>query len=467
MCSIFIPTKDSEIPATTSKIELDPLKKKKVIADFDGGLISSDAGALLLKEAEKKTGIIKDIGGCITDKREPTMITHTTEDILYQLIFQICCGYEDLNDSKTLRRDPVLKLINNEAPISGKSLASAPTLCRFENKVTSFELIKIGEAFVRNFVRRKRENPPKLITIDLDATEDKTYGQQFFSFYHGYYGGYCFLPLIVTACCDDDECFEPIAAILRPGNVHASKGSIAALKRITTMFREAFPDVRIRVRGDCGYAVPELYRWLENQENIEYVIGFPKNSRVKDLAKPIMFDARAAYEEIGEKVRFFDDFYYTAGSWKKKRRIICKAEITREGENPRFLVTNMKEIEPQDLYDDIYVRRGEMENRINELKNGLKMDRTSCTSFKANQMRIFLTLAAFHLFLEIRRNLKGTQFEKAQVSTIREKLLKIGARVKESVRRIRIHFSSGYPLQTLFRNLLHKLRQPAIVFSSG
>lgn len=463
MCNNNILTTDSRTPA---KIEINSLGHKKVMASFDGGIITSDAGATLLQAAEQNVCVVSKIAQCIRDKRDKNKINHTVSDMLMQLITQIACGYEDLNDSDKLRNDPVFKLINDEPTQTGKALASAPTLCRFENSISDAELIKIGEMFVERFVESRRNKPPQKIIVDLDATDDETYGQQEFSFYHGYYGCYCFLPLVITVCCDEEEEFEPIGAILRPGNFHASHGAITILKRIIKIIRGAFPDVGIMLRGDCGFAIPDIYQWLE-EKNVDYVIGYPRNARLMESCKETYEAAYAFYEEEGEKARLFADFHYAADSWKKQRRIIYKAERTNQGENNRFLVTSVENMEPGDIYDGLYTRRGQMENRIKELKNGLFMDRTSCSSFLANQFRVFLTLAAFLLFQQIRRCLIGTEFERAEVDTLRIKFLKIGARIKETARKIWIHFSSAYPLQDLFWNLLAKLQGRPAVQTSG
>ena len=448
------PTKHTRIP---SKFEINSSTGKKVVASFDGGLISSDAGAVLLSAAEEKLGIVSTLAGCIKDRRAQGKIIHTLEDMLTQRIIQVACGYEDLNDSAQLLKDPILKLIGGRTPQKGRNLASAPTLCRFENSITRAELLKMGSAFIERFIQSRKNKPPKVITIDLDATDDKTHGQQEFSFYHGYYRCYCFLPLVVTASCDDSKEFAPISAILRPGNVHASNGAITVLRRVFDALKKAFPAARIIIRGDCGFSVPEIYNWLE-ERGIKYVIGMPRNSRLMELGVELRRAAGDLYEEEGEKVRIFEDYQYAAFTWKKPRRIIYKAERMPQGENNRFVVTNIEDLDPQDIYDGLYVRRGEMENRIKELKNGLFMDRTSCSGFLTNQFRVLLSLAAFLLFQEIRRHLKGTGLENAQTPTIRARLLKIGALVKETARKIFIHFSSAFALQKLFWRILNRLR---------
>lgn len=463
---------------TPAKIEVNSLRKnreaqakfkikspvsKQVVGAFDGGMISSDSGALLLQAAEEKTGIVGAIAGCIKDRRDQSKIRHTVYDLLLQRVYQIACGYEDLNDSVTLRHDPIFKLNNGENSASGKPLASAPTLCRFENSITAVELIKIAEMFVFKFVKKHEGRRVRWITIDLDATEDETHGQQEFSFYHGYYRNYCYLPMIITACCDGAEIFEPVGAVLRSGKAHASYGTITMLKRIFRIIRKTFPDVKFMIRGDCGFAIPGIYDWLENSDEnrgktVKYVIGMPRNCRLSETGKETTLAAKAKYKKTGEKARCFGSFYYSAGSWSKKRRIIHKSEFTKQGENNRFLVTNVENMASGDIYDGLYARRGEMENRIKELKNGLKMDRTSCSSFLGNQFRVFLALAAHVLFGEIRQTLKGTELGKAQVETLRLKLLKIGAQVKEKARKIWIHFAGAFPLQDLFWRTLRRLQ---------
>ena len=436
---------------------------KEVNADFNGGTITSDAGAIILEQIDENLGLSRKLALYIKDKRQQAKVKHSVEEMLRQRIFQISCGYEDLNDANTLKNDPVLKMINGRNPETDDALASPSTLCRFENAPSSGELLNMGKIFIQLFIEQRINKPPRKIILDFDATEDPTHGQQYFSFYNGYFMTHCFFPMIVTARCDDEEYFEPLAAVLRPGNSHPAAGTLTIIKCIHTLIRKSFPDTEIVFRGDAGFASPEIYEWLETNK-LAYVIGFPKNNKVMEITKSVLDKAKELFSQTNEKVRIFDEFNYKAGTWGKYRKMVIKAEVLKKGENPRFLVTNLKET-PEDIYDKIYARRGDMENRIKELKEDLKMDRTSCHGFLANQLRLILTLAAYKLYVETRKHLQGTQLEKAQTGTIMKKLIKIGARARETCRRVWIHFSGSFPLQDIFVNLLERLKVESAIDS--
>ena len=440
----------------STRMEFFPSAGKKVVADFSGGDITSDACALLLGEIDKQIGLTQAIASCIHDKRQAAKVRQSILDLIRERIFFIASGYEDCNDADTLKSDPVFKLLAGRCPQSDNDLASQPTLSRFENSINRSELYNIAEVFVSLFIQRHKKNPPEKIILDADATDDPAHGQQEFSFYHGYYENYCYLPLLVFAQCGREEEDELLAAVLRRSNIHGGYGTVSILKRIVTRLRTAFPNTKILFRGDSAFALPEIYQWCETGK-INYLIGLPKNNRLLALAEPFMYDALAEYEEEGEKVRRFYDIEYAAGSWKRERRVILKAEVLFAEENPRFVVTNLTGGDPEDLYE-LYVKRGDSENRIKELKLDLNSGRTSCHGFRANQFRLLLHAASYILLQELRKCLEKTELAKAQVRTLRAKLLKIGAWVKETVRRVWIRMAGGFPLKEFFFSILCRIR---------
>jgi len=426
------------------------LKSQKVVADFDGGRLTSDAGCLLLREADRELGLIRRLADCIADPRNPLMTVHDQRTMLAQRIFGIALGYEDLNDHDTLRDDPLFSVLADKAPDPDEPLASSPTLCRFENRVDRKALVRMSEVFVETFIASHKD-PPKELILDFDATDDLVHGAQEQRFFHGYYDNYCFLPLYVF--CGD----QLLAAYLRPSDIDGSKHTRAILKLLVQRFREAWPDVKIIVRGDSGFCRWRLMRWCDNN-SVFYVFGLAKNKVLQRQAKPFMEQAEAAFKRTGNKQRQFHEIRYGAKTWDRKRRVIVKAEYLDKGENTRYVVTNLPEPSPAEIYDGIYIARGDMENRIKEQQLGLFADRTSCHKFVANQFRVLLASAAYVLIEHIRRTaLKGTELAKAQVSTIRLKLFKIAARVITSVRRVVFHLSSSCPYQPLFRQVVERL----------
>ena len=432
---------------------------KEIVAYFDGGRISSDGGLLLLKQLDEKLGLTSGLSACIVDCRQKSKVKQTVQDMLRQRIFGIACGYEDCNDFDTLCSDPLFKLAADRRPATDSDLASQPTLSRLENSITTSDLRKMSERIMDLFLDRYRGREPEQIVFDLDATDDPAHGQQEFEFYHGYYGHHCFLPLLAYATVDDGE-QELLAAVLRPGNKHAGYGSVSILCRIFRKLKAAFPNCRFIVRGDAGFALPKLYDWCESND-VEYVISLAKNSRLLDLSKDVENEARELYAQSKEKVRHFAEMLYAANSWPQLRRVIVKAEMTSQGYNPRFVVTNLPGDDPllevpEKVYD-YYTQRGDVENRIKELKIDLLSGRTSCHRFLANQFRLLLHAAAFILLQQLRLLLVSTQGEIWQASTLRTKLLKVGALVTESVRRIVIKLPSSYPYKKLWQHLAAQL----------
>jgi len=439
---------------TVRQLELGNLCGREVIGSFDGGDISSDGGVMLVAEAERRRGVIKRLASVIEDSRDPRKVRHGIAEMLAQRVFGIACGYEDCNDFDDLRHDPALKVAVGRLPCTGHDLASQPTLSRLENSVGARELYRMSEVLVELFVEGHDEAPAWVI-IDVDATDDPTHGQQQLTGFHGYYDEHCYLPLIVTARAGGGP-DELLAVVLRPGKTHAGGGAVSVLKRIVAKLREAWPKVRLIIRGDGGFAKPEVYDWCES-EGVHYLIGLPVNQRLRKLARTYLRWASVEYllKDV-KKVRNLHDARYAAKDWPHERRVLIKAEVSGQGDNPRFVVTSL-EGDPLLLYD-LYARRGEQENRIKELKCDLAIDRTSCHRFLANQFRVLLHAAAFVLLSYVRRCLAGTELENAQVCTLQRKLLKLGVLVRESCRKVWLQFASSCPVQELWPVVLAKIR---------
>jgi hypothetical protein len=434
---------------TSSKLVFSRLKRQKVEGFFDGGRLTSDAGALLLREVDRRLGLTSALAACITDPRCLRRIRHDRHRMLTQRIFGIGLGYEDLNDHQSLRDEPLFQVLADQRPDPDKPLASPATLCRFENRITRASLVRMAGVLVEQFIRSYRRPPTQLI-LDFDATDDAVHGAQEGRFFHGYYDHYCFLPLYVF--CGD----RLLCAYLRPSNIDAAKHSRAILKLLVQRLREVWPDVRIILRADSGFCRWKLLRWCD-QHDIGYVVGIARNRVLERLAEPFMKRAEQRFEATGAKQRHFHQVRYGAKTWDAQRRVIVKAERLEQGPNVRFVVTNLTE-EPRVIYDHYYVARGDMENRIKEQQLGLFADRTSCHKFLANQFRLLLASAAYVLLEHLRRVvLKGTELAQAQVHTIRVKLLKVAARVTVSVRRVVLHLSSYYPYQSLFTRIVARL----------
>lgn len=425
------------------------LGRQKIVADFKGGRLTSDAGALLLREADRRIGLTKALAACIADPRDPAKITHDLTTLLAQRIYGIALGYEDLNDHHTLREDPLFAVLAEQQPDPSAPLASPSTLCRWENAISRQSLVRMSEVFVTQFIASYRR-APKRVVLDFDATDDAVHGNQEGRFFHGFYDGYCFLPLYVFS---GDHL---LCAYLRPSNIDASLHARAILKLIVARLRKAWPKVEIIFRGDSGFCRWKLLRWCE-KHNVGYVVGLARNPVLERLAASFMEAAQAAFERTGTKQRHFHEVRYAAKTWDHERRVIVKAEYLPQGPNTRFVVTNLTD-EPQAIYDRWYTPRGDMENRIKEQQLDLFADRTSCHRFVANQLRLLLTSAAYLLIAHVRRvGLKGTELAKAQATTIRLKLLKVAARVRTSIRRVVLHLSSAYPYQRLFARLTARL----------
>lgn len=428
--------------------------RRQIVASFQGGDLTSDGGLPLLREVDRKIGLIDALNEAIYDPRFQPLVEHDQRTILAQRIFALAAGYEDLNDHQALRNDTLLAAMTDRrlkcGQKEGDPLSSPPTLCRLENRVTRGDLGRMAGAMVEAFIDA-HPTPPEELVLDFDATDDAVHGNQEGRFFHGYYDHYCFLPLYVT--CGR----QLLAAYLRPANIDGAKHSRAILKLLVTRFRQVWPGVKIVFRADSGFCRWKLLRWCD-RHGVDYIVGLAKNAVLKRGSRRSMITARWEYRRSGLKQRLFEEFDYAAATWDRQRRVIAKAEHTDKGENPRFVVTSLPG-NPQDLYDKLYCQRGDAENRIKEQQLGLFADRTSCHAFLANQFRVLLSAAAYVLVETLRRvGLEGTELATAQVTTIRLKLLKIGGRIVRSVRRIIIHLASGFPLQTTFRTILRRLR---------
>jgi hypothetical protein len=433
----------------TNAITFAPLGRRRVLAEFDGGAITSDAGALLLREVARPMRLFERLADAIPDPRDPARIEHDQQTLLAQRVIAIACGWEDLNDHHGLRLDPLMQVATERGVDEQAPLASPATLCRLENRIDRNTCSALSKLLVETFIE-SFDAPPDELTLDFDATDDPIHGQQEGRFFHGYYDSYCYLPLYVF--CGQ----KLLVAYLRPANIDAAKHSRAILKLLVTRLRAVWPKVKIIFRGDSGFCRWKLMRWCDRHD-VKYILGLARNKVLERIAEPLMLRAKEQYELTKQKQRIFAEFPYAAGPWDQERRVIHKAEHSSQGDNPRFIVTNLSG-EPQALYDEIYCARGEMENRIKEQQLGLFAGRTSCHHFIANQFRLLLSSFAYVLIQTLREKaLAGTELATAQVSTIRTKLLKIGAVVVSSVRRIVLHLSSAYPLRTLLQEVARKL----------
>jgi len=414
--------------------------------------MTSDGGSLLLREVDRATSLVEQFSRALSDPREPGKIRHHNVDLLRQRIFAIATGYEDCNDHDTLRFDPALKAAVGLLPGSDSDLASQPTLSRFENRLSASELRRVSDVLFDAYIEAHPKKR-KLVVIDMDSTDDPTHGQQQMSFFHGYYDQHMYHPLLAF----DGVTGFPLAAVLRPGNAHASKGAVGILKRLIRRLKQAYPKATILFRGDAGFAMPDIYDLLDN-EKVLYTIGLITNKLLRKNVEWLSRLTTYKFLTSDKKQRLFTAFQYRAESWKRPRRVIGKVEESSDGTNTRFVVTNILLPSPDQLYDDIYVGRCEAENRIKELKLYLKADRLSCSQFKANQFRLLLHTFAFVLLWHLRKNLAGTELATATVETLRLKLLKVGALVKQSVRRVLFIMPRAYPYQDQFATALRNIQ---------
>ncbi len=425
--------------------EFPPVNRRIVEARFDGGDITSDGGVLLLRQADRLTGLSDSIAQVLSDPRRQASCDHDAPGLVRQRLYAIALGYEDLNDHDGLRQDVALQT----AVERDQWLASASTLCRFENRADRETAWRLHEVLLDQFIGSFKRAPRKLI-LDFDATDDPVHGEQDGRFFHGYYRHYCFLPLYVFCG------HQLLVSYLRPSNIDGAKHSWAILSLLVKRLRQVWPKVRIIFRGDGGFCRWKMLRWCDHHE-VGYIIGLAKNKRLNRLTASLQDEAAACFAASGHKVRWFTDFQYAARSWDRARRVIAKIEYSNHGVNPRYVVTNL-EGDAKQLYDKLYCARGDMENRIKENQLDMFGDRTSCQHWWPNQFRLLLASLAYTLIEAIRRiALKGTELANAYVGTIRLKLFKIGAVILKNTRRVRFLLASGCPYKELYFLVANRL----------
>ena len=423
---------------TATQVPFAKLGRREIDVRFDGGHVSSDGGLLLLRQVERQLGLLKAVAQVLPDPRNPWLVQHTTEQLLRQRVFGLCQGYEDLNDHDQLRDDVALQTALDKL----KPAASSPTLCRFENRANRDAAVAMQHILVEQFIASFKQAPEELV-LDFDATDDLVHGNQEGRHFSAYYDNYCFLPLYVF--CGE----QLLVAYLRPAKYDGARHAAAILKLLVTRLRQAWPGVRIIFRGDSGYCRPLLLSWCE-RHHVQYVVGMAQNSRLLTDAEWWREQAARAFAWTQQPQRFFGEFRYRARSWPCHRRLIAKAEHNAQGANPRFVVTNLRD-EPRALYETMYCARGEMENRIKECQLGLFADRTSCHEWWPNQFRLLLAALAYVLLERLRSiGLAGTELARAQVWSLRCRLLKVGAVIVRNTRRIRFLLASAFPHQAAF-----------------
>jgi Transposase DDE domain group 1 len=419
---------------------------KPVVARFDEPQASTDGGLVLLKALDTHLGVTERVAACLDDMREPGKVRHETIELLQQRIFGLCAGYADCNDAARLVHDPIHKLVVGRDPLTGLGLASQPTLSRFENAVSARELRAMTHVLADTVIaqqRRRLHGRATRITLDLDPTDDPTHGQQEFAFFNGHYDTWCYLPVVATVTFNDEPAQFAVAAVLRPGKAPAGLGARGILRALLRKLRAAFPAATFRVRLDGGFASAKLFTFLE-REHVDYVVAMPSNRRLDKRAQRLMGRARVLSRQTGQTAHLYGETRYAAQTWARRRRVIIKAEVVRHPgrapkNNPRFVVY------------EFYCQRGDVENRLKELHHGLEMDRTSCSKFRANQFRVLLTLAAYILFQELRHRTATTA--DTQVTTLRERVVKLAVWVERSARRIVLHLPQTFPWLSTWRQL--------------
>lgn len=450
--------------------------RQEVVARFDGGTITTDAGGLLLHKVEQKAGILRQFAGCFRDHRDPDRTEHRVGELVRQRVYALALGYEDLNDHDQLRADPLLGLLSGKADVEGKQRrreqdrgkagAGKSTLNRLEltpadadekarYKKIVLDTGAVDDLLVDLYIQRQPRQPQRIV-LDLDATDDPLHGHQEGRFFHGYYDEYCYLPLYIFI----DE--QLLCVRLRQSNIDASEGAREEVERIVQRLRRVWPEAEILLRADSGFCRDEIMRWCA-ENRVGYAFGLARNSRLEKKIRKALRKAQRQYVETGKPARLFVDLSYrTRQSWSRRRRVVAKAEYTSKGENPRFVVTSLEaeQMDAQSLYEDFYCARGEMENRIKEQQLGLFADRTSTALMRSNQIRLYFSGIAYCLMQALRElGLTGTEMAKAQCQTIRLRLLKIGARVRITARKIWISMASGHPAQSLFAQVCAKLER--------
>jgi hypothetical protein len=436
--------------------------RREVVASFDGGTISSDGGALLLREVDRRLQLMERLAGCFRDERNPLLVRHRLHELIAQRVYALALGYEDLNDHEQLRYEPLLGVLAGKRAAGEEPLAGKSTLNRLElssgnssrYQKIHYQAQAIDELLVAVFIEAHRRAPEEIV-IDLDTTDLALHGGQEGRFFHGYYDSYCYLPLYIF-------CGEHLLlARLRTADQDAAAGCVQEIERIVKQICAAWPKVHIVLRADSGFCRDELMSWCEAQ-GVDYVLGVARNERLRRIVEPSMRKAKRLQRQSGAAARVFTEFKHrtTTGSWSRRRRVVAKCEQLEGKENPRYVVTSLsaKEWRARELYEQLYCARGDMENRIKE-QMSLFAERVSAATMRANQLRLYLSAIAYVLMHGLRRlALTGTEFAKAQVNTIRLRLLKIAAQVRVSVRKVWISMASSYPYQPLFETLYQRLR---------
>lgn len=459
---------------TQSSFGFAALYRREVVAQFDGGDITTDSGGLLLREVDRRLSLTERLAGCFTDHRRPEQIEHQVCELVAQRLYGLALGYEDLNDHDQLRSDPLMGVLMGKAEPKGtdrrrkqdqgKAGAGKSTLNRVEltpadadAKARYKKVVYSAEAMDRLLVDlflEAHDAPPQRLVLDLDATDDPLHGNQEGRFFHGYYREYCYLPLYII-------CGEfVLCARLRSSNIDASAGALEEVKRIVAQIRAKWPEVEIVLRGDGGFSRDAIMSWCEDNR-VEYVFGLAKNKRLLKIIGRQLHEAKVQFEGTQKAARVFGEFaYQTRKSWKRERRVVAKAEHLGKGANPRFVVTSLsaEQFAAQALYEELYCARGEMENRIKEQQLALFADRTSTQWMRSNQLRLYFSTFAYQLMQGLRRlGLKGTEMAQAQCQTIRLKLLKIGAQIRVTVRRVYVSLAAGYPFRGIFAHVYTNL----------
>ena len=434
--------------AGTNKIEFGQLGRRVVQGQFDGGSMTSDGGVMLLGATDRKLGLMDAAARCIADPRSPLLIKHGVRDMLRQRVYGLALGWEDLSDHGTLRHDVAIQTaVGVDAPV-----ASAPTLCRLEKWADRATAWRLHEVLVDQFIASFKTVPEELV-LDFDATDNPLHGQQEGRFFHGYYDCYCYLPLYVF--CGQ----QLLCAYLRPSRIDGAKHAAAIVKLLVTRLRHKWPQVRIVFRGDSGFCRQRILNYCE-RTGVHYIVGLARNARLQGITEFLELAMKDAFEASGIKQREVGEFVYAAQSWARQRRVITRLEYGQQGNNPRYVVTNLTG-SAQALYDELYCQRGEAENRIKEAQVGLFATRTSCQHFQGNQLRVLLAALGYVLIERLRAlALQGTALATAQVDTLRNKLLKVGAVVTRNTRRIRLYLASNWPSADIFAHAMRQLHSP-------
>lgn len=452
--------------STPEQLRFPSIPGYTIRADFEGGGLSSDFGALIIGGVDRQIGLTERLAASVIDKRNPSYVIHSQHDLLKQRIYQIACGYEDGNDCNTLRHDPVFQLGVGHRPFGADEtegvLASGPTISRFEHAATARDIYRSSEALVDQFIAGYATAPDALV-LDVDHSEDAVYGQQPLAFYNHHYRSTCYLPLMIF----EGMSGALVAAVLRPGRRPTGAENAMIFKRVLKRIRERFPDTHILVRGDGHFSTPELMAMIDAMPNTDFVFGLPSNAVINRLAEPLMQSACKlwadvqTFDAVPDSVRLYGEFDYAAGSWCKPWRVVQKAEVMALGENPRFVVTSLEAPTPDCVYEQLYCGRGQSENWIKHLKTELASDRTSCTTFAANFMRLIEHAAAYILHQQLRTQaLQRTVLADAQPSTVITKLFKIAVQVKQYKDRVILHLPSFCPFKHLLKTVTERLFIP-------